>query len=80
VRTSATLRAFGDGLGVAVVVPVGGDRVLLAASGDGEEDDVVRLWDPVTGEQVGGATAHYDEDDDGHVVCLWDTAARTSRS
>ncbi|MGW2517885.1 hypothetical protein ACWC09_12845 [Streptomyces sp. NPDC001617] len=26
------------------------------------------------------ATAHYDEDDDGHVVYLWDTAARTSRS
>ncbi|MEU6807215.1 WD40 repeat domain-containing protein [Streptomyces neyagawaensis] len=100
VRPSATLRAFRDGLGVAVVVPVGDDRVLLAASGDDEEDDVVRLWDPVTGEQVGGplrenskqgglvmamvalpfagghtrlATAHYDEDDDGHVVYLWDT-------
>ncbi|MCD9879926.1 WD40 repeat domain-containing protein [Streptomyces guryensis] len=100
VRPSVTLRAFKDGLGVAVVVPVGDDRVLLAASGDHEEDDVVRLWDPVTGEQVGGplrenskqgglviamvalpfagghtrlATAHYDEDDDGHVVYLWDT-------
>ncbi|MDX2680393.1 WD40 repeat domain-containing protein [Streptomyces sp. NY05-11A] len=100
VRPSATLRGFRDGLGVAVVVPVGDDRVLLAASGDDEEDDVVRLWDPVTGEQVGGplrenskqggrviamvalpfagghtrlATAHYDEDDDGHVVYLWDT-------
>lgn len=60
----------------------------------------MRLWDPVTGEQVGGplrqnskhggrvmamvalpfagghtrlATAHHDEDDDGHVVYLWDT-------
>ncbi|WP_406446372.1 WD40 repeat domain-containing protein [Streptomyces sp. NBC_00631] len=54
VRPSATLRAFGDGLGVAVAVPVGDGRVLLAASGDDEEDDVVRLWDPVTGEQVGG--------------------------
>jgi WD40 repeat protein len=100
VRPAATLRAFRDGLGVAVVVPVGDGRVLLAASGDDEEDDVVRLWDPVTGEQVGGplrensqrgglvmamvalpfagghtrlATAHYDEDDDGHVVYLWDT-------
>ncbi|MGW0627648.1 hypothetical protein [Streptomyces sp. NPDC002758] len=39
---------------MAVVVPVGDDRVLLAASGDDEEDDVVRLWDPVAGEQVGG--------------------------
>lgn len=85
---------------MAVVVPVAGDRVLLAASGDDEEDDAVRLWDPMTGEQVGGplrenskqgghvmamaalpyagghtllATAHYDEDDDGHVVYLWDT-------
>jgi WD40 repeat protein len=100
VRPSATLRGFRGGLGVAVVVPVGDDRVLLAASGDDEEDDVVRLWDPVTGEQVGGplrehskqgglvmamaalpfvgghtrlATAHHDEDDDGHVVYLWDT-------
>ncbi|MFF4486039.1 WD40 repeat domain-containing protein [Streptomyces sp. NPDC001544] len=100
VRPSATLRAFKDGLGVAVAVPVGDDCVLLAASGADEEDDVVRLWDPVTGEQVGDplqenskqgglvvamvalpfvgghtrlATAHYDEDDDRHVVHLWDT-------
>jgi WD40 repeat protein len=100
VRPSATLRGFRDGLGVAAVVPVGDGRVLLAASGDDEEDDVVRLWDLATGEQVGGplrenskqgglviamvalpfagghtrlATAHYDEDDDGHVVYLWDT-------
>ncbi|MEU8467286.1 WD40 repeat domain-containing protein [Streptomyces sp. NPDC029006] len=100
VRPSATLCGFRDGLGVAVGVPVGDGRVLLAASGGDEEDDVVRLWDPVTGEQVGGplrentkqgglvlamvalpcagghtrlATAHYDEDDDGHVVYLWDT-------
>lgn len=99
-RPAVTLRGFADGLGVAAVVPVGDGRVLLAASGDDEEDDVVRLWDPVTGEQVGGplrehskpgglvvalaalpvagghtrlATAHRDEDDDGHVVYLWDT-------
>ncbi|SEP64430.1 WD40 repeat [Streptomyces sp. yr375] len=98
-RPSVTLRGFRDGLGVAVAVPVGADRVLLAASGDDEEADVVRLWDVLTGEQVGGplrengkpggrviamaalpvagghtrlATAHYDEDDDGHVLYLWD--------
>ena len=99
-RPVAALRGFGDGLGAAAVVPVGDGRVLLAASGDDEENDVVRLWDPVTGEQTGGplrenskagglvvamvalpvadghtllATAHHDEDDDGHVVYLWDT-------
>jgi WD40 repeat protein len=100
VRPSATLCGYRDGLGVAVAAPVGDGRVLLATSGDDEEEDTVRLWDPVTGEQVGGplretskqggrvmamvalpfadehtrlATAHYDEDDDGHVVYLWDT-------
>ncbi|HEY3482217.1 MAG TPA: hypothetical protein VGL02_25260, partial [Streptomyces sp.] len=52
VRPSATLRGFRGGLGVAVAVPVGDGRVLLAASGDDEEADTVRLWDPVTGVRV----------------------------